>query len=75
MHGQHLPFASWRGALRHYVEKRGLSERIEIDSAGTIDYHEGEPPDERMREAAKRRGYALEGKLDRSRRAIWRASI
>ena len=32
---------------------------IEIDSAGTADYHIGEPPDARSQEAARRRGYDL----------------
>eukprot|EP00246_Nothoceros_aenigmaticus_P003868 TRINITY_DN1508_c0_g1_i1.p1 TRINITY_DN1508_c0_g1~~TRINITY_DN1508_c0_g1_i1.p1 ORF type:complete len:169 (-),score=23.33 TRINITY_DN1508_c0_g1_i1:7-456(-) len=36
--------------------KRGLASTFIIDSAGTIDYHQGEPADERMREAARRRG-------------------
>ncbi|WP_124727101.1 low molecular weight protein-tyrosine-phosphatase [Staphylospora marina] len=30
--------------FRHYVEKEGLSGRIRIDSAGTGDWHIGEPP-------------------------------
>lgn len=30
-----------------------------IDSAGMIDYHEGEPPDYRMRQQAAAQGYAL----------------
>ena len=32
---------------------------IEIDSAGTGDYHIGAPPDSRAQESAKRRGYDL----------------
>ena len=32
---------------------------MHIDSAGTIDYHSGNPADPRMREAAARRGYSL----------------
>jgi protein-tyrosine phosphatase len=30
--------------MRDLVEKRGLSDRIEVDSAGTSNYHIGEPP-------------------------------
>lgn len=41
------------------VEQAELGDRIEIASAGTQDYHEGERPDARMREAASRRGYEL----------------
>lgn len=47
------------GVFRHYVEDAGLSEHISIDSAGTHDYHGGNPPDERMQSAALRRGYDL----------------
>ena len=45
--------------FRHSVESAGLSEHISIDSAGTHDYHVGNPPDERMQSAASRRGYDL----------------
>lgn len=49
------------GLFRSLVEDRGLEDRIEIDSAGTIAHHAGERPDRRMREAASRRGYELDG--------------
>jgi len=49
------------GLMKHLVAERGLDGRIEIDSAGTISYHTGNPPDARMRAAASRRGYDLEG--------------
>ncbi len=45
--------------FRHYVEKAGLSGRIQIDSAGTHDYHIGEAPDARTQRAAKQRGYDM----------------
>ena len=45
--------------FRHYVENAGLSERILIDSAGTHDYHIGDPPDMRARRAAQQRGYDM----------------
>ena len=45
--------------LRHYVENAGLSERILIDSAGTHDYHIGDPPDSRAQRAAQQRGYDM----------------
>ncbi|CAL9114564.1 unnamed protein product [Musa textilis] len=38
------------------VRKRGAESGFNIDSAGTIGYHEGDPADSRMRSAAKRRG-------------------
>jgi len=47
--------------FRHYVENRGMENEFEIDSAGTIAYHVGEPPDERMREAAEARGIEIDG--------------
>jgi protein-tyrosine phosphatase len=45
--------------FRYYVEKAGLSNRISIDSAGTHDYHIGDPPDSRSQRAAKQRGYDM----------------
>lgn len=47
------------GILRSMVERRGLSDRIGVDSAGTYSGHAGDLPDERMRRAASRRGYPL----------------
>ena len=48
------------GVLRSIAarEFRGMS--IEVDSAGTANYHVGEPPDRRTVAAARRRGYELE---------------
>lgn len=43
--------------MRHLVEAARLGEAIEVDSAGTGDWHVGELPDERMRKAGSRRGY------------------
>ena len=48
------------GVFRKVVEEAGLAERFEIDSAGTSDYHRGEPPDPRTVEVAARRGLKLE---------------
>ncbi len=45
--------------FRSLVEKEGISEDFEIDSAGTSDWHEGEPADQRMQEYARKRGYDL----------------
>jgi protein-tyrosine phosphatase len=45
--------------FRHYVENAGLSEHILIDSAGTHDYHIGDPPDSRAQYAAQQRGYDM----------------
>jgi protein-tyrosine phosphatase len=46
-------------AFRRAVEEAGLGDRIETDSAGTHDYHIGEPPDPRTQQAARRRGLDL----------------
>lgn len=45
--------------FRHRVEQRGLSGYIEVDSAGTSDWHVGDPPDTRSIDAARRRNYDL----------------
>lgn len=47
--------------MRHLVREAGLSELIEIDSAGTGGYHVGEPPDARARAAGRRRGIEIAG--------------
>ena len=47
------------GVFRYFVEEGGLSDHIEIDSAGTHAYHTGEPADRRASAAAERRGYSL----------------
>lgn len=47
------------GVFRHFVDVAGHSNTIQVDSAGIIDYHTGDPADQRMREAATRRGYSL----------------
>ena len=47
--------------FRLYVENAGLSEQIFIDSAGTHDYHIGDPPDLRTQRAAQQRGYDMSG--------------
>ena len=47
------------GILRDLVIRRGLTEQIEIDSAGTYAGHTGELADPRMRRAASARGIEL----------------
>jgi protein-tyrosine phosphatase len=47
------------GVFKHHVKQAGLDGRISTDSAGTHDYHVGEPPDPRAQRAARRRGYDL----------------
>jgi len=45
--------------MQSKVEEAGLSHLIECDSAGTINYHSGQPADQRMRNAASGRGYHM----------------
>ena len=47
------------GVFRKKVEQRQLSERFEIDSAGTSSWHIGSPPDTRTVSAAATRNYDL----------------
>jgi protein-tyrosine phosphatase len=50
---------SAEGVMRKLVGEAGLQDVIELDSAGTHDYHVGEAPDMRSQAAAKVRGYDL----------------
>ena len=43
--------------LREELDRAGLSDRVEVDSAGTGDWHLGEPMDPRARAELSRRGY------------------
>ena len=47
------------GVFRRVLAARAPELQIEIDSAGTHDYHVGSPPDRRAVEAAHRRGVDL----------------
>ena len=46
--------------FRDEVEKAGLGDRFEVDSAGTSDYHIGELPDERTIRTAAARGVRVD---------------
>lgn len=47
------------GVFQKLLNKRKLSDRFEVDSAGTHGYHLGEAPDARTQRAASARGYDL----------------
>jgi protein-tyrosine phosphatase len=47
------------GVLRRRAEERGLADRVRVASAGTHDYHVGDPPDPRTLKHAAKRGYDL----------------
>lgn len=46
--------------FRQKVEEAGLTDRIEVDSAGILAVHQGEPADARMRKHARMRGMELD---------------
>ncbi|KIF54744.1 low molecular weight protein-tyrosine-phosphatase [Vibrio owensii] len=49
--------------LRAKAKELGIS--VEVDSAGTIGYHAGNPPDARSMQAGKQRGYSFKGMRSR----------
>ena len=49
------------GVLRSIAAREFPGLNLDIDSAGTADYHVGEPPDRRTVAVARRRGYDLAG--------------
>src|SRR5258707_14492373 len=49
------------GVFRHLLAKEAPGLEVEVDSAGTADYHIGEPPELRSQRAAARRGIDLGG--------------
>lgn len=53
---------SGEGIFTSFVNERGYSDVIDIDSAGTSAYHVGEHADSRMRKHASRKGYRLESR-------------
>lgn len=49
------------GVFRNLVEQAGLADRVEIDSAGTSDWHIGRGPDPRSCEVAAKYGIDITG--------------
>jgi protein-tyrosine phosphatase len=47
------------GVFRHKLAQAGWARQVIVDSAGTHDYHPGEPPDVRSQRHAAKRGYDL----------------
>ena len=47
------------GVFAHFVAARGLTDMIEVDSAGTCDFHPGKRPDPRSCRAAAKRGFDI----------------
>lgn len=50
---------SAHGVFQRQLAAHGLDREVEVDSAGTHNYHPGEAPDERSQRHAARRGYDL----------------
>lgn len=50
------------GVMQAVVQRAGLSDSVQVDSAGTGGWHVGERADSRMRSAATRRGYDLQSR-------------
>ena len=48
------------GVFRRMVAEAGLDHAISVDSAGTHDYHVGEPPDPRSCAMARAKGYSID---------------
>lgn len=45
------------GVFKKILSTNGSTQNIEVDSAGLIDYHQGEPIDDRMLDTMKKRNY------------------
>jgi protein-tyrosine phosphatase len=54
------------GVLRHLAEKMNVA--VQVESAGTHDYHVGDPPDPRAQKHARGRGYDLSAQRARQLR-------
>ncbi len=50
---------SAEAVFRSLLEKKQLTDKFIVDSAGTSDWHAGEPADVRMQKHASKRGYTL----------------
>ena len=48
-----------QAVMEHLVQQAGLQQHIEVDSAGTHNYHTGKQPDARSQQHAQARGYDL----------------
>ncbi len=64
-HGNICRSPTAEGVMRRLVDDGGFVDAITIESAGVSAEHAGEAADPRSRAAAKRRGYALDGRARR----------
>ncbi|MFC4078362.1 low molecular weight protein-tyrosine-phosphatase [Salinithrix halophila] len=51
--------------LRHQLKEEGLNDQVTVDSAGTGDWHVGQPPHRGTRELLTEKGISYEGILAR----------
>ena len=58
-HGNICRSPTAEGVLRHKLREAGLQGRVDVDSAGTSDWHIGKAADTRTCQAAQQRGYDL----------------
>lgn len=49
------------GIIKKMIKDEGLEDKVFVDSAGTSNWNEGNPPDERMQKHGSKRGYTFEG--------------
>lgn len=57
------------GIMKRLVEKNELQDFIEVDSAGTSAWHEGELPDDRMRAHGEKRDYNFNSQARKFRKS------
>ena len=55
--------------MRHRVAEAGLSDAIQVESAGTGSWHVGDPPDARAAQEARARGLVMDGRAQQFRAA------
>ncbi len=48
--------------FQHMVDEAGLTDQFEVESAGTIGFHVGGPPDSRMQQVMRERGIPVIGR-------------
>jgi len=51
--------------FRHLIDQESLSNKFDIESAGTHNYHVGEPADERSTAVASKRGFDMKQNIGR----------
>lgn len=61
MSREHLPVSDGRGYFRDLVKKEGLSDKIEVDSAGIGPWHSGDAPHEGTRKILDRQDISYDG--------------